>query len=473
MDILCTDLLHLIFEQLSVPTLLQLILVSKFHHDFVKATSWIEPMAHPVTLSQLTYFTSNFKFAQYHLHHCQKTLTDSHLSKFSDLNQLNINYCQHITDEGLSYLTNVRELLLVSCPKVTSNGISKLHRTQYLYINSCPLITDTGLNNLTNLVTLFAKRCDKITSNSIKNLTNLTELRINKCSSVRLSDFKDLTKLATLDMNECNYEDTFDESNIGHFTNLQELQIEPDWYNNTISDDVLKFFKNIPTLGISYNIMITDNGIKQLTCVTNLNISGTHITGSFVPFLTNLKSLNLSYCSNLNLEYIAYLTHLQTLNISSTQINDQSLSCLSSGNLTNLIIDNCRILTEDSIKLFTRLKYLSVGHIASTLTNICLQSLTNLMGLNMYLNNQITDEGLTSLVQLTDLDMTWCPNITNNGLSKMTKLCYLNIMNCQQITDDGILPLVNLIDLALHDCTGITLEMRNLLRNLGVKIYDL
>jgi len=51
---------------------------------------------------------------------------------------------------------------------------------------------------------------------------------------------------------------------------------------------------------------------------------------------------------------------------------------------------------------------------------------------------------------LTNLDLYLCDNVTNEGIKHLTNLTNLNIGNCKNITDEGMKGLINLTELRLN-----------------------
>lgn len=108
-------------------------------------------------------------------------------------------------------------------------------------------ITDSGFKNLTNLTSLYLKGT-KISDNYLTNLINLKTLMIGK-NNCYITD-NGLKKLAS-------------------YNNLIELFIR----NNNITNGGIKEFYNLKKLNIKLNFNIDDDGIKNLTNLTELGIN--------------------------------------------------------------------------------------------------------------------------------------------------------------------------------------------------------
>jgi hypothetical protein len=161
--------------------------------------------------------------------------------------------------------------------------------------------------------------------------------------------------------------------------NLVELKIPK---NNMISD--LNHLIHLRTLDISNSYKITNDGIKSLTNLTELDISGNKNNVIDITHLTNLTTLYMS--CNPNITHIRNLTKLRTLSIrGDSGINDLEIKSLT--NLTDLNADYNNKITD-------------VNH------------LVNLRRLNAQYDCGITDVGISSLVNLTKIYIHGNVNIT-------------------------------------------------------------
>ena len=87
---------------------------------------------------------------------CEK-ITDTglvHLEGMTNLQTLNLTGCEKITDTGLVYLkgmTSLRHLALINCLNITDAGLVRLKRLtklQGLNLYGCQIITDSGVAEL-------------------------------------------------------------------------------------------------------------------------------------------------------------------------------------------------------------------------------------------------------------------------------------------------------------------------------------
>jgi len=130
------------------------------------------------------------------------------LSKFNNLNVLNLTYCYQINNLSfLSELINLKELNLSNCYKIIDDDLLflfKLNNLEILNLSNCNKITDNGLkylSKLNNLVNLNLSDCKEITDNGLKflsKLNNLVELDLSYCHSITYIGINYLLKLNNL-----------------------------------------------------------------------------------------------------------------------------------------------------------------------------------------------------------------------------------------------------------------------------------
>lgn len=213
----------------------------------------------------------------------------------------------------------------------------------------------------------------KIYGNNIFKLYPHTT-KLSYCIFTPLEGIKYLTKLQILHVG---YDIAQDE--ICNLINLVELKISK---NNIISD--LNHLTNLRILDISNSHKITNDGIKSLTKLTELDISGNMNYVTDITHLTNLTTLYMS--GNANITHIHNLTKLRKLSIrGDCKINDIEIKSLT--NLTEFNASDNNKITD-------------VNH------------LVNLEELNAQYNCGIADEGISSLTNLTKIYIHGNPNIT-------------------------------------------------------------
>jgi len=98
-----------------------------------------------------------------------------------------------------------------------------------------------------------------------------------------------------------------------------------------ITDDILKNMNHLDSIYIE-SIIITDEGIKNLTNLTSLVLFDANaITDEGIKYLTNLEHLTINYADNITDEGVKFLINLQSLTLGTKNV---TISCLN--NLKNL-----------------------------------------------------------------------------------------------------------------------------------------
>jgi len=196
---------------------------------------------------------------------------------------------------------------------------------------------------------------------------------------------------------------------------------------------------------------IAFNSVCKLTCLKELNLSGSRIASWNLPklflCLSNLVSLNLSSTdiSDTTLCNVQYLLAVEQLYLTWTGISDAGLSIISTiTTLKTLALGNCFNITDTG-----------VAH---------LSNLVNLEELDLSYSDEceITDQSMYSisnLAGLKKLNISRCKRVTDNGLSyigKLVMLEWLNISSCWQISDDGLFHLSSLVFLKYIDLSDLS-----------------
>ena len=61
-----------------------------------------------------------------------------------------------------------------------------------------------------------------------------------------------------------------------------------------LNDNILNNYRHVFEVNIIYNEQITNEGLKHLSLLQSLNVSGTKITDEGIKYLSSLQSLNVS-----------------------------------------------------------------------------------------------------------------------------------------------------------------------------------
>jgi hypothetical protein len=164
-----------------------------------------------------------------------------------------------------------------------------------------------------------------------------------------------------------------------------------------ISDDGLKYLKNIQRVMLYHCEAITDNGFVHLGNVDKLIIyCNDNITNSALKFMSNIYHIELSACDKINDKGLEYLKNVHTLSLTS----------------------QWRI-TNDGIKKLKNVKYLQL--IDVNITNECFKYLGNVELLYIGINSLISDNGLKYLSNINFIKFVDCKKITMKGINKLLK----------------------------------------------------
>lgn len=199
-----------------------------------------------------------------------------------------------------------------------------------------------------------------------------------------------------------------------------------------IDDKKLKKLTFINRLMLTRNSNITDESVKELSCLRKLFIlnCGAQITDKSISKLTQLDDLLLDG------DDIPLIT-------------DNSLSLLTNLRCLTLSGDNIGV-TNKSVCMLTQLNYLNLSF-SNNITDSAILFLTSLSGLNLYGNKNITDLGLSALTNLTYVNLCYCSDkITDSSVQKLTNLRSIKLArNYGKITYSSISLLTNLTDLKI------------------------
>jgi Leucine-rich repeat (LRR) protein len=167
----------------------------------------------------------------------------------------------------------------------------------------------------------------------------------------------------------------------------------PDYFN----DKRLNYFTNLTSLDLSFNDIITNDGIKGLTKLTSLHLGmNKNITDNGIKYLTNLISLDLDYNKIITDYGIKGLTNLTSLDLDHNEfITDNGIKCLTK--LIEFHLGDNKIIGNNGIKGLTNLTSLYLGWINENITDDGIKSLTNLTSLRLSHNNKITSKMITTL----------------------------------------------------------------------------
>jgi len=241
------DIWRLILTELPFTFIKKFILVSKFINKlFYQSVLYIDKR-YLYNLESHTEFKKYINLTNLDLSPNYYKIDDNCVSRLLKLTQINLFGNDVITNHGISKLTNLTKINLRSDKNITDDGIKRLTNLLHINMSKNYKITDYSLTNLTNLKSLSFEHSN-ISDNSFTKLINLTMIHIgNGNTNITDNGFK---KLAS-------------------YNNLQKLSLGC----NNISNKAIKEFYSLTSLNVKTNINIDDNGIKNLTNLTELGIN--------------------------------------------------------------------------------------------------------------------------------------------------------------------------------------------------------
>jgi len=245
----------------------------------------------------------------------------AHLKDKQSLELLDFRDCNLLTDAGLAHLKELRNLkdLKVWGSQITDAGLDHLQGMEKLKVLSLQDtgVTDAGMSkiaNLTNLETLVLMRCF-VTSAGTPEIAKLKKMRRLDLRGTLVNEdgMKDLAKLSELRVLDLS-ESIVANSGLEALTKLTKLE-QLNLWGTRVGDAGMPFVASMTTLKAlnldsvgfpSENIVLTDDGIKQLISLENLE--SLHLGNSQVgpagmealAGLKKLKQLNIPFCSNVS-----------------------------------------------------------------------------------------------------------------------------------------------------------------------------
>lgn len=234
----------------------------------------------------------------------------------------------------------------------------------------------------------------------------------------------------------------YNTNSLHNFKNLQTLLCDN---NYLITDETIKNLKSLTELDKSYNPNFTDKGICGLVNLKKLICKGTHRFSGWVTkdtchrltdkTLYNLRNLTYLDCGENNFTDagINQLKQLVTLKCGKNRFSDNAICDLL--NLRHLYCEENFGFTDKAVLNLTQLETLYCGQ-----------------------NSDFTDVGISKLVLLKKLSLDATHNITNDGIKNCTLLEYLNVGQ-NNITDDALKKIINLTELhctEFHSVFGYT-----------------
>ncbi len=320
----------------------------------------------------------------------------AYLVVHSDLEDLNLWWCESITDYGLKNLyalNRLKNLNVGRCANITDEGLDTIGsiRTIENLNMSATGLSDTGIAALKRLHRLKSLILDEtnITGEGLGKLDDvrrLAELSLFRCVRLRnagLVSLRALDFLTSLNLGDCGQIRDQGLVHVRSLRNLSDLCLE----GTAITDT-----------GLGY--------IQELVSLAKLDLGWTSITDEGVARLApllGLKRLSLSgtKISDASLIQLHQLSDLAYLDLSNTHISDKGITALSQQeSLIELDLESTGV-TDAGLAMLKNLRNLRSLFLGST---------------------NITDDGLQFLTQSVSLkfvDVTQCAFVTDAGRSAL------------------------------------------------------
>ncbi len=190
--------------------------------------------------------------------------------------------------------------------------------------------------------------------------------------------------------------------------------------------DLLVLSRSLTQLDLSWDNIVTDDTLSQLTNLRSLNLSNNRkITGAGVVSLTNLTKLDVGFPNALTDSDFQFPL-LTTLKIHCNKKLTDAV-CAACPNLTDLDVYSNKCITDAG-----------------------LAHLPNLTRLSLWNDTRITDEGLANVPRLRALDLTGTNRVIGHGLAHLPNLTQLRISSNSSIRCVRLAAPANLTSLTIQ-----------------------
>lgn len=313
----------------------------------------------------------------------------------------------NINTADFRYLERIPKLTLYGIKNLCDNDFQYLKQVVHLRI-SCTYENqqrpkyniDSSLRYLARLKTLYIDDSIVITDNGMQYLTNILELTTNSqfITDSGLSYLKNIEKLAL--SNENITDNGLRNLPMNHAINTLAIH-----HNNKITNEGLKYLKNIVVLELPDNEHITDYGLKYLERIEKLHIlSNPGITDNGMRYLKGIVDLKISLYRNLSDRFNN--THYSQ-KVGGYIMSDYGLQYLSGIQRLCIAEDN---ITDNGLRYITGIRDLNMD--GRNITDIGVLYLSGIKSLRLYGNSKITNVGISCLSGIKELYLWNNINIT-------------------------------------------------------------
>jgi hypothetical protein len=172
------------------------------------------------------------------------------------------NYAARVNNEVLSRFPDLTYLSVMFMSDITDSAIAKITSLTELSVSYASLITDAGIVHLTNLtkLTIVSDYTGTITSKSLVQLRSLTCLDVSYCMEVDDEFVSPLVGLVELNIS---YNHLISNNGIRGLTNLRQLYIDGE--SSQINLTGIRHLENLEVLSIKKNWRFaTGDGVLRL-----------------------------------------------------------------------------------------------------------------------------------------------------------------------------------------------------------------
>lgn len=230
---------------------------------------------------------------------------------------------------------------------------------------------------------------------------------------------------------------------ISSFTNLKELSIIANSYNDTIDLVFLRYLVGLEKLVIGGTTVKNEWNLARLINLQSLEISDVNSaisSGILCPLinLEHLKLNNVMYFTSIDLSTLRKLKSLDLINLKITDIS--SISELTSLETLSLVQTNVKDIS--CISKLVNLQDVRLDH--SPISNITpLYSLTKLVSLNLT-RTHVKDVSVLTYLPL--IEEVWLPDLIKGGfpaIYKVKRVYSMDEVSVYTLTDDNEIKTVN------------------------------
>ena len=296
------------------------------------------------------------------------------LFRLNNIESLELNYEIHL-HLSLIKFTNLKELKCSCCTTMKNEDIENLINLESLFLSHNKNISDDAFKNLNKIKKLVLHKT-KITSAVLQYLPDIQYWTPDRhVSNDNFENMKIIKKLKLLDL--------YHNKNISD-ENIININIEHIILSENHKITINGLNKNIKKIYLVGKVNIKDNDLKQLDLLSLNLVDNEIISDEGLKYCKNLKTLNLFCNCEITDKGLIEMKNLEYLNLKGlSHINNE--------------------ITDNSLKKLSKLKYLSLEN-NKNITDEGIKTLVNLEFLNINHNKKITINGILNLKNLREIN---------------------------------------------------------------------